>query len=66
MQIIYEVNCFPAPRLDVADKFEARRIVEEKGEGRIVTFVKGFDGRDRSAAMEVYENGAWRGVNIHE
>jgi hypothetical protein len=32
---------------------------------RVVKWVRGSDNRDRSCAMQVYENGVERGVYIH-
>lgn len=66
MTVIYEATAYPTPARDFADLADARAFIEEKGEGRIVTFVRDFDGRDRSAGMEVYKEGMWTGVNIHE
>lgn len=66
MQIIYEATAYPHPPKDFTDEIEARKFVEAVGEGRVVTFVRGFDGRERSAAMSKYENGTWNGINIHE
>lgn len=65
MQITYEATAYPK-KFDFANIADAKRFVESEGEGRVVTFVKGFDGRERSAAMIVFRNGAWDGVNIHE
>lgn len=65
MRTIYEATSYPAKR-DFDDEIEARKFVEDRGKGRVVTFVRGYDGKDRSAAMSVYENGAWKGVEIHQ
>lgn len=67
MVTIYEAHAaYPTPTRDFDDEDEARRYVEAAGEGYVVTFVRGFDGCDRSAAMSKYENSAWRGLSIHE
>jgi hypothetical protein len=50
---------------DHAVEAEARAAVEAHGSGYVVTFVRGYDGRDRSCAMNVFKNGAWDGVYIH-
>jgi hypothetical protein len=65
MNKIYEVHIGMQVD-DLLNEQEARRKVEEAEHGYIVTFVRGFDNRDRSCAINVYDNGAWRGVNIHE
>lgn len=63
MQVIYEVHT-GLDRNDYADENEARAAVEAKGSGYYVKFVRGYDGRDRSCGMTVFEDGAWRGVDI--
>jgi hypothetical protein len=65
LNLIFEATVGPRTE-DFAGLGEAKRWVERASHGRVVTFVKDFDGRERSCAMEVYENGVWRGVNIHE
>lgn len=63
MQIIYEATAHPF-RIDFDSKEEAMQYVEKQGEGRVVTFVKGYDGRERSSAMIVFKHGQWHGVDI--
>lgn len=65
MQAIYETT-IRADVTDYASESEAREAVEAAGEGRVVTFIRDYDGRERSCAMSVFRDGAWRGVNIHE
>lgn len=50
---------------DFASETEARATVEAHGSGHVVTFIRGYDGRDRSCAMNVFKDGAWSGVYIH-
>jgi hypothetical protein len=39
--------------------------VEAHGSGYVVTFHRGFDGKDRSGAMVSYQgHGVWQGVDI--
>lgn len=66
MTLIYEAHASKMPTKDFADSDEARRYVKNSGEGYVVTFVRGTDGRDRSSGMVKFSNGAWVGVNIHE
>lgn len=65
MKTIYEARITPTwqPR-DFDDKAEAEAFVEAAGAGRIVTFVRDYDGRDRSCAMVTYEAGSWTGHEI--
>jgi hypothetical protein len=65
MRIIYEANC-SLKKQDFDSEQDARAAVEANGSGYVVTFVRGYDGRDRSAAMSKFENGSWKGINIHE
>lgn len=63
MQVIYEAHT-GLNREDFADQAEARRTVENHGSGYIVTFVRGYDKRDRSCAMNVWRDSKWQGVDI--
>lgn len=65
MKIIYEAHV-GLKATDFDDEAAARKSVEAHGSGYVVTFVRGFDNRDRSSAMNVFKDGAWNGVNIHE
>ena len=62
---IYEAHVFPRVR-DYDNEAEARAWVEENGQGHIVTFIRDYDGRDRSCALNKFEDGEWKGVNIHQ
>jgi hypothetical protein len=68
MEKLYEVTIvrpnYKFERTDYTDIKEAFAAVEAAGTGRVVSFVRDFDGRERSCAMAVYENGAWRNVSI--
>jgi len=61
---IYEAHT-GAKTTDYTSQAEARTAVEAHGSGYVVTFVRGYDGRDRSCAMNVFKDGAWDGVYIH-
>jgi hypothetical protein len=61
---IYEAHA-GSTATDYASETEARAAVEANGSGYVVTFVRGYDGRDRSCAMNVFKDGAWDGVYIH-
>jgi len=52
--------------VDFDSETEAKSFVEAAGEGYVVTFVRGFDNRDRSSGMESFAGTTWRGINIHE
>jgi hypothetical protein len=60
MQKVYEAN-YGLKKVDFENEADARKAVEANGSGYVVNFYN-----NRSGAMNVYENGAWRGVNIHE
>lgn len=70
MSTFYEIKAYPTPAIEV-ESLEARhevvRNLIEAGHDHIlvVTWVRDFDGRARSCAATVYENGVERGVNIH-
>lgn len=65
MERIFEANAYPLPRQDFADEAEARRFVEANtNDGTVVTFVRDFDGRDRSCAMWRWKAGSWNQCNI--
>lgn len=66
MKQIYEVRLAPDwTAKDYANEQEALDAVERAGSGRITTFVRDFDGRDRSCALRVFD-GAWRSVDISQ
>lgn len=67
MERIYETTTVIDGKVTTQDFYyeaHARGEVERAGAGRVVLFIRDFDKRDRSAKMDVFENGAWRGVNI--
>jgi type IV secretory pathway ATPase VirB11/archaellum biosynthesis ATPase len=44
---------------------EAKVWIEGRGFGSVTTFIRGFDGRDRSCALiTLNADGAWRGIDI--
>ena len=63
MRKIFETHAAGKVR-DFDTEAEARQEVEKHGIGFFVTFIRGFDGRDRSCAMETYSEGAWRQRDI--
>ena len=63
MTRIYEVRSMNILE-DFESEAEARAFVERRGVGHVTTFIRDFDGRERSCALNVYENGVWRGVDI--
>lgn len=63
MTRIYEAH-IGMKREDFDDETKARASVEANGSGYVVTYIRGFDGRDRSCAMNVFKEGAWSGVDI--
>ena len=63
MQRIFEAQTYPTTA-DYSSEVEAREAVEKHGSGYVVTYIRGFDGRDRSCAMNVWKDGAWHGVDI--
>jgi hypothetical protein len=65
MRTIYEAHYGRNNVQDFDSEADARKIVEENNSGYVVTFVRGFDGRDRSCAMHKFD-GEWKGINIHE
>lgn len=65
MQTIYEAHT-GLKREDHDTAEAAVAAIEAHGSGYYVKFVRGYDGRDRSCGMTVFENGAWRGVDIHQ
>jgi len=60
---IYEVHTGLSSQ-DFDDKGEAIAAVEAHGSGSIVTFIRGFDDHDRSCALQSFDDGAWKGVDI--
>lgn len=60
---IYEVRTGLSSQ-DFDDKGEAIAAVEAHGSGSVATFIRGFDGRDRSCALQSFDDGAWKGVDI--
>lgn len=68
MQTIYEATAIAtdgkSTKQDFNIEIDARKWVEESGAGRVVTFIKGFDGCERSCAMDAFRNGIWENVNI--
>jgi hypothetical protein len=70
MQTIFEANWYDFGRnyhrVDCDDESIARKLVEDNESGHVTTFVRGFDGRDRSCALHRFEDGRWVAVNIHE
>jgi hypothetical protein len=68
MEQIFEANTHNAKgfhKEDFTTEAEARSFVEANGSGHVTTFVRGFDGRERSCALNKFEAGVWVGCNIH-
>lgn len=63
MQKIYEARSMNRVE-DFATIEEAKAFIEGRGVGSVTTFVRDFDGRDRSAALDVFSDGEWRAVSI--
>jgi len=66
MKRIYEASS-NGTTIDFDTMSEAREWIEGCGYGRVVTFVRdGYDGRERSCAMSVFDSneGGWRGIDI--
>lgn len=53
-----------ARTVDFYNMEAAQTFVEKHGEGRVVTFIRGSDNRDRSCAMKNFHDGKWRDVDI--
>lgn len=47
--------------VDWPSEAAAKRFVESHRSGRLVLFVRSFDGHDQAGAMWVWDNGCWRG-----
>ena len=69
MSVFYEVTAsnFNVELESAATKDAVVRDLVQSGHSHVlvVTWVRGSDNRDRSCAMQVYENGVERGVCIH-
>ena len=64
MQKIFEVHK-GMERFDTNDEAVARVVIESNGSGYYVVFIRGFDKRDRSCSMHVYNEGKWTSPYIH-
>lgn len=65
MEKIYNAKRYGKIDEDFKTIEEAKAAIEAIGDGSVVTFVRGFDGRDRSAALIAYDGKEWKECNIH-
>jgi hypothetical protein len=65
MKAIYEARS-NGTTVDFDTEAEAIEWIESCGFGQIVTFIRDFDGRERSCKLECFDSseGGWRGVDI--
>jgi hypothetical protein len=65
MKTIYNAQRYGKIDRDFDTIEEAKAAIEAIGDGRVVTFVRGFDGKDRSCAMVSYDGQKWTGHDIN-